>query len=305
VGLLKQLIEESFMFRGSFVAIVTPFKNGQVDEKKLRELVEWQLSKGTAGIVPVGTTGESPTLNYKEHARVIEIVVKAVRKRAAVIAGAGSNSTAEAIELTKEARALGADAALSVNPYYNKPTQEGLKAHFLAIAKAADLPIVLYNIPSRTGVSLTPATIAAMAKASDRIVGVKESTGSIDQATEIVQLCGSKFCVLSGDDSLTLPLMSVGASGVISVAANIIPSDVSRLVELCLGDRYQEARSLHTKMFPLTKSLFIETNPSPIKAAMKELGLLKDESLRLPMVSVTSETRAKVKAAIKAYGVKI
>jgi 4-hydroxy-tetrahydrodipicolinate synthase len=290
------------MFRGSFVALITPFRSGRIDEKKLRELVEWQLSEGTAGIVPMGTTGESATLDYKEHARVIELVVKAVRGRAPVIAGAGSNSTAEAIDLTKEAKALGADAVLSVNPYYNKPTQDGLKAHFLAIAKAVDIPIVLYNIPSRTGVTLQPATIAAMAKASKRIVGVKESTGSMDMATEIRGLCGPDFFILSGDDSLTLPLMALGAQGVISVAANLVPKDVARLCEMCLDGRFDEAEPIHQKLYPLIKSLFIETNPSPVKAAMKEARLIGDDSLRLPMVPVTAESRAKIKAAMKKYG---
>jgi 4-hydroxy-tetrahydrodipicolinate synthase len=290
------------MFRGSFVALITPFRSGRIDEKKLRELVEWQLSEGTAGIVPMGTTGESATLDYKEHARVIELVVKAVRGRAPVIAGAGSNSTAEAIDLTKEAKALGADAVLSVNPYYNKPTQDGLKAHFLAIAKAVDIPIVLYNIPSRTGVTLQPATIAAMAKASKRIVGVKESTGSMDMATEIRGLCGPDFFILSGDDSLTLPLMALGAQGVISVAANLVPKDVARLCEMCLDGRFDEAEPIHQKLYPLIKSLFIETNPSPVKAAMKEARLIGDDSLRLPMVPVTAESRSKIKAAMKKYG---
>lgn len=292
------------MFRGSYVALVTPFANGRIDEKKVRDLVEWHIEQGTSGFVPAGTTGESATLDHKEHARVIELVVKASRGRLPVIAGAGSNSTAEAIALTKEAKALGADAVLSVNPYYNKPTQEGLKAHFLAIAKAVDIPIVLYNIPSRTGVSLAPSTIEALAKSSKRIVGVKESTGSMDQATEVRALCGTDFCILSGDDSLTLPLMSLGASGVISVAANLVPKDVAHLCEMALAERFDEAEAIHRKLYPLVKALFVETNPMPIKAAMKEAGLLKHEELRLPMVTVTAESRSKIKAAMKKYGVR-
>lgn len=292
------------MFKGAFVALVTPFENGRVDEKKLHELVEWHIAEGTDGLVPVGTTGESATLSMKEHARVIEVVVKAVRHRVPVIAGAGANSTAEAIELSREAKNSGADAVLSVNPYYNKPTQEGLKQHFLAIANAVNIPIVLYNIPGRTNVNMTPATMASLAKATKRIVGVKEASGSIDQTSEILALNIPDFFVISGDDSLTLPLMSVGATGIISVAGNLIPRDIAKLAQLCLDERHTEAKELHLRLFPLIKSLFIETNPSPIKAAMKMAGLLKDESLRLPMVSVTNETRTKVKAAMKAYGVK-
>ncbi len=291
------------MFRGSFVALVTPFRSGRVDEKKLRELVEWHLSEGTAGFVPVGTTGESATLDYKEHARVIEVVVKTVKGRAPVIAGAGSNSTAEAIALTREAKELGADAVLSVNPYYNKPTQAGLKAHFLAIAKAVDIPIMLYNIPSRSSVQLQASTIAEMASASKRIVGVKESTGSMDMATEIRAACGDKFCIISGDDSLTLPLMALGATGVISVAANIVPKDIARLCSMGLDERFDEAQLIHQKLYPLIKSLFIETNPAPVKAAMKEMGLINDESLRLPMVSIGADTRKKLKAEMKKYGI--
>lgn len=290
------------MFTGSFVALITPFKKGRIDEKKLRELVEWHIAEKTSGLVPVGTTGESATLSHKEHARVIEVVVKAAKGRVPVIAGTGSNSTEEAVELGVEARKLGVDAVLSVNPYYNRPTQEGLRAHFSAIAKAAGVPVILYNIPSRTGVNLTVDTVVYLAEKNKNIVGVKESTGNIDQASEIIQRVGHKFFVLSGDDSLTLPLMSVGAVGVISVAANLVPAAVSELAAACLNQDFSRAKELHLKIFPLIKALFIETNPGPIKAAMCEAGLIRDESLRLPMVTVSKETRQKIKAAMKAFG---
>lgn len=291
------------MFAGSYVALVTPFKNGKIDEKKLIELVEWHIAEKTSGLVPVGTTGETATLSHEEHVRVIKIVIQAARKRVPVIAGAGSNSTDEAIFLTQEARRLGADAVLSVSPYYNRPTQEGLLAHFTAVAKAAGIPVVLYNIPSRTGVNLNVDTMVALSQKNRNIIGVKESTGVIDQSSEIIQRLGRKFFVMSGDDSLTLPLMSVGAVGVISVAANLVPRAISDLAAACLNRNFERAKELHLKLFPLVKSLFIETNPSPIKAAMKEAGLLTDDSLRLPMVSISAENRKKLKAAMKAYGV--
>ncbi len=291
------------MFKGSFVAIITPFKDGKVDEKKLRDLVERQIAEGTSGIVSTGTTGESATLSHEEHERVIEIVVKAVKKRVPVIAGAGSNATAEAISLSKRAEELGADAILSVNPYYNRPTQEGLIAHFTTIAKSVHIPMILYNIPLRTGVNVTPDSMAIMAEKCKNIVGVKESTGSMDQTSEIKSKLGDRFFVLSGDDSLTFPLMAIGASGVISVAANLVPRDVARLCSLFMEGKIDEARALHLKLFPLIKALFLETNPCPLKAAMKEAGLIDDDYLRLPMVSVRPETREKIKAAMKTFGV--
>lgn len=293
------------MFSGSYVALITPFKNGQVDERKLIDLVEWHIAEGTNGLVPVGTTGESATLSPKEHARVIEVVAKAAKKRVPVIAGTGSNSTQEAIELTTEAKEIGVDGALLVNPYYNRPTQEGLKAHFGAVAKAVGLPIVLYNIPSRTGVNLAPATIAALAKEHKNIIGVKESTGSMDQATEILQLLNHEFILLSGDDSLTLPLMAIGAKGVISVAANLVPKEIARLSASASAGKWDEARGLHTNLFPLIKALFLETNPAPVKAAMFEAGLIEDESLRLPMVTVTKETREKIRNVMKNYSIRV
>jgi 4-hydroxy-tetrahydrodipicolinate synthase len=292
------------MFKGSFVALITPFKDGRIDEGKIRELVEWQIAQKTSGIVPVGTTGESATLSHKEHARVIEVVVRAVKKRVPVIAGAGSNSTHEAISLTQEAQRLGADAVLSVNPYYNRPTQEGLKTHFGHIARSVNIPVVLYNIPFRTGVNLSVDTMVDLAKEHKNIVGVKESTGSMDQTSEIVKRLGKRFFVLSGDDSLTLPLMSVGAAGVISVAANLVPRTVADMVNAWEKGHAAEAQKLHLKLFPLIKSLFIESNPGPIKAAMEAAGLIVDGSLRSPMVSVLPETRKKILKAMKDFGIK-
>lgn len=289
------------MFSGSYVALITPFKNGRVDDKKITELVEWHIAERTSGIVPVGTTGESATLSHAEHEHVIKVVVRAAKKRVPVIAGAGSNATDEAISLSRKARLLGADAVLSVNPYYNRPTQEGLYQHFSAVAKAAGLPVILYNIPSRTGVTVTVDTMVRLAEKHKNIVGVKESTGSVDHTSAIIEKLGNRFFVLSGDDSLTLPLMSVGASGVISVAANLVPRAVSELVSAAIIQDYVRAKEIHLKMFPLVKSLFIETNPGPIKAAMKEAGLIKDESLRLPMVTITDETRKQVKAAMRDF----
>lgn len=292
------------MFKGSFVALVTPFKDGRIDEPKLRDLVDWQIRQKTAGIVPMGTTGESATLSHEEHARVIEIVVRAARGRVPVIAGAGSNSTAEAVSLSREAGQLGADAILSVNPYYNRPTQEGLYQHFTEIAKRSGLPILLYNIPSRTGVALSADTMVRLAETNKNIIGVKEATGSLDLASEILARLGKRFLVLSGDDSLTLPLMAVGAAGVVSVAANLVPRAVADLCAFAARGDDRRARAAHLKLFPLIKALFIETNPGPIKAAMEDAGLIDSGALRLPMVSVTPATRAKVRAAMKAFGVR-
>lgn len=288
-------------FHGSIVAIVTPFKNGKVDEKTLVKLVDYQIKSGTDGIVPVGTTGESPTLSYKEHERVIEIVVKAVGGRVPVIAGTGSNSTDEAIFLTKFAKKVGADGALLVVPYYNKPTQEGMFRHFEAIAKAVDIPIVLYNIPGRTGVTMTPETVARLAKIPT-IVAIKESTGSMDQASHILSLCD--ITVLSGDDSLTLPLLALGAKGVISVIANILPSEVSDMVSTFFAGNLAKAQELHTKMFPLCRAVFIETNPIPIKKAMKLLGMCSDE-LRLPLCPMQPQNEKALKQAMREYGLKV
>jgi 4-hydroxy-tetrahydrodipicolinate synthase len=289
------------MFRGSIVAIVTPFKNGKVDDKKLRDLIEFQIKNGTSGIVPCGTTGESATLNFEEHDRVIEITIEQVKKRVPVIAGTGSNSTEEAIMLTNHAAKAGADASLQVSPYYNRPTQKGLYEHFKAIAEAAHIPIILYNIASRTGVNIEPETIVRLASDCKNIVGVKEASGSLDQMSRIKQLCPENFYLISGDDSLTLPILSIGGTGIISVVANIVPQDVANLVSEFEKGNIKKAREIHYRLLPLIKAIFIETNPIPVKTAMGLMGLCEPD-LRLPMCSMLPENLEKLKKALKEYG---
>ncbi|MCD6175239.1 MAG: 4-hydroxy-tetrahydrodipicolinate synthase [Planctomycetes bacterium] len=288
------------MFSGTLVALITPFADGQVDYETLTELVEFHLESGTDGIVPVGTTGESPTLSYDEHKHVIEYVVKTVDGQVPVIAGTGSNSTAEAIELTDFSKKIGVDASLQVAPYYNKPTQEGFYQHFKAIADEVDLPMVLYNIPSRCGGSgLTAETVARLAK-HENIVAVKEATGSLDMASEIAMRCD--LTILSGDDSLTLPLASIGGKGVISVAANIVPADVKAMTDLILEGDLVSARKWHRKLFALSKNLLsLSTNPIPIKAAMAMLNMASDE-VRLPMTELDATQAAVLQQALKDYG---
>jgi len=288
------------MFSGSNVAIVTPFKNGQIDEKKLEELIDWHIENSTSGIVPCGTTGESATLSHEEHKRVIEVTVSKVNKRVKVIAGTGSNNTKEAIELTQYAQKVGADGALVITPYYNKPTQHGLYLHFKKIAENTDIPIILYNVPGRTGVNMLPETVIKLSKIKN-IVGVKEASGSMDQATQIIRLCGSDFDFLSGDDALTYPFLAIGGKGVISVVANIIPQDIARMIELYNKGEVKKACALHLKMYPLMKAMFIETNPIPIKTAMGIMGKIKDE-LRLPLCSMKEENKEKLKKVMKEYG---
>jgi 4-hydroxy-tetrahydrodipicolinate synthase len=287
------------MFTGAMVALVTPFDGGKVDFETLDELIEFQLENGIDAIVPVGTTGESPTLSHEEHKAVIERTVKAVAGATRVIAGAGSNSTAEAIELTAFAKKIGADATLQVCPYYNKPTQEGFYQHFKAIADEVDLPIVLYNIPGRCGAGLTPETIARLAEI-DNIVAIKEATGSLDQASEIAMRCD--MTILSGDDSLTLPLAAVGAKGVISVAANIVPADVKAMTDLILEGDLVSARQWHRKLFVLSKNMLtLATNPIPIKAAMAMLDMCSEE-LRLPMTPLEDSKKAALRQTLQDYG---
>jgi 4-hydroxy-tetrahydrodipicolinate synthase len=281
------------------VALITPFQDGQVDFQTLDELIEFQIDNSIDAIVPVGTTGESPTLSHDEHKQVIERVVKSAGGQVPVIAGAGSNSTAEAIELTAYAKKVGADATLQVGPYYNKPTQEGFYQHFKAIAEAVDLPIVLYNIPSRCGAGLTPETIARLAE-HENIVAIKEASGSLDQASEIASRCD--ITIISGDDSLTLPLASVGGKGVISVVANIVPADVKAMTDLILEGDLVSARQWHNKLFALCKSMLtLATNPIPIKAAMAMLNMASEE-LRLPMTPLEQSKRAALEQTLKDYG---
>ncbi len=287
------------MFTGAMVALITPFQDGEIDYETLDEIIEFQLNNGIDGIVPVGTTGESPTLSHEEHKEIIERVVKTVNGQVPVIAGAGSNSTAEAIELTAFAKKIGADATLQVGPYYNKPTQEGFYQHFKAIAEEVDLPVVLYNIPGRCGAGMTPDTIARLSEV-ENIVAIKEATGSLDQASEIAILCD--ITIISGDDSLTLPLASVGGKGVISVAANIVPADVKAMTDLILENDLVSARQWHNKLFNLCKNMLtLATNPIPIKAAMAMLNMASEE-LRLPMTPLEENKRAVLKQTLKDYG---
>ncbi len=289
------------MFRGSIVAIVTPFKKGTVDEKTLRALIEFQITNGTSGIVPCGTTGESATLSVEEHERVIEVTIDQAKKRVPVIAGTGSNSTAEAIELTRHAARAGADASLQVSPYYNRPTQQGLYAHFRAVAEAVKIPIILYNIASRTGVNIEPETMARLARDCKNIVGVKEASGNLDQMARVRQACGERFLLLSGDDSLTLPVLSIGGAGIISVAANLIPQDVASMVSAFESGDLAAAQALHYRMLPLVKALFLETNPIPVKTALGLMGMC-EPTLRLPMCEPTPPTLERLKQALSEYG---
>jgi len=288
------------MFKGSIVAIVTPFKNGEIDEDAYRELIEFQIQNGTSAIVPCGTTGESATLSVAEHNRVIDIAVEAVKKRVPVIAGTGGNSTSEAIELTAHAKRAGADGTLQVTPYYNKPTQEGLFRHFKAIAKAVALPQVLYNVPGRTSVNMLPETVARLAEL-DEVVAIKEASGSLVQMAEIVNLVGDKITLLSGDDNLTLPLLSIGGKGVISVVANIVPKDSADMVRAWLDGRAEEAKRLFLKLFPLCQAMFYETNPIPVKTALGLMGKAGDE-MRLPLCPMAPGNLEKLKNALRAYG---
>ncbi|MBI3015816.1 MAG: 4-hydroxy-tetrahydrodipicolinate synthase [Candidatus Tectomicrobia bacterium] len=288
------------MFRGSIVAIVTPFRDGRVDEDAFRKLIEFHIREGTDAIVPCGTTGESATLSHEEHERVVEIAVETAAKRVPIIAGTGSNSTAEAIRLTQHAREAGADGALLITPYYNKPTQEGLFQHFKAVAAAADVPIVLYNVPSRTGVNLLPQTIARLAGVSN-IVAVKEASGSLTQVSEIVALCGEKITVLSGDDPLTLPMLAVGARGVISVTANVAPGQVAALIKAFESGDLAQAREIHYRLRALNDAMFYETNPIPVKTALGLMGMIHPE-LRLPLCPMGEANLARLKGVLQEFG---
>jgi 4-hydroxy-tetrahydrodipicolinate synthase len=288
------------MFKGSMVALVTPFKKGKIDEALLKSLVEFHIKNGTSALVPCGTTGESATLSYEEHDRVIELTVKYAAGRVPVIAGTGANSTEEAIMLTKKAKAAGADASLQVSPYYNRPTQKGLYLHFKAIADAVDIPIILYNIASRTGVNIEPETFARLSKDCPGIIGVKEASGSLEQMSRIKNLLPENYLLISGDDALTLPVMAIGGVGVISVVANIIPRDVADMCAAFEKGDIAKARKLHYKMLSLVKAMFIETNPIPVKTAMGLMGMI-DPEIRLPMCEMMPENREKLVRELKAY----
>ena len=289
------------MFQGSIVAIATPFKNNKIDEKALGDLIEWHISEGTNAIVPCGTTGESATLEYDEHYRVIEFTVQAVNGRVPVIAGTGANSTSETIMMTGKAKDLGADGALLVVPYYNKPTQEGLYRHYKATAEAVDIPQVLYNVPGRTAVNMLPQTVARLSEIRN-IVAVKEATGNLAQASEVIRLCGDNITVLSGDDFTTFSLMLLGGKGTISVSANIAPKDLSSMCSALLEGKIDEARKLHFKLEPLNKGMFIETNPISVKTALSLMGKIEEE-MRLPLCQMSSENKEKLKNILVNYGV--
>ena len=289
------------MFTGTFTALVTPFRDGVIDEAAFEKLVASQLKGGVDGIVPMGTTGESPTLDYDEHIRVVELAVKFAKGRVPVVAGTGANSTKEAVFLTQQAEKVGANASLQVAPYYNKPTQEGLYRHFAEIARNTKLKILLYSIPGRCGIEIGVDTVRRLAADFPNIVGIKEAGGSCDRVSQIRAACGPKFVILSGDDSLTLPFMSVGAQGVVSVASNVAPKEVSRMVNAFLAGDAKTALKWHAKLYPLFRNLFVETNPLPCKAALSLKGMMTDE-VRLPLIPASKATRDLMGSTLKDLG---
>lgn len=288
------------MFSGSMVALVTPFKDGKVDWQSLEELVEFHINNSTHGIVPCGTTGESATLGHKEHHEIIERVIQAVNKRVPVIAGTGSNSTAEAVELTRGAEKAGADGALLISPYYNRPTQEGIYQHYKNVASEVGIPIIVYNIPGRTGSKIEPETLARLSEIKN-VAGVKEATGSVDQAIDVIRLCGDSLAVYSGEDSLTFSLMALGGRGVISTVANIAPKDMSQLTDACLTGNWEKGRQLQFKLMPLIRAVFLETNPIPIKTALSLMGKCTAE-LRLPLTPMAEGNFQRLKQSMTDSG---
>jgi 4-hydroxy-tetrahydrodipicolinate synthase len=289
------------MFEGLSTALITPFRDDALDEPALRELVERQIAAGVDQLVPCGSTGESATLSHVEHGKVIEIVVSAARGRAQVLAGTGSNNTREAIELTQHAKAVGADGALLISPYYNKPTQEGVYEHYRAVAEQTQFPIVTYNIPGRTGSNIAPSTIARLADVPN-IVGVKEACCDIGQIADVVALCHDEFAVLSGDDALNLPIMAVGGKGAISTASNIAPMAVGELLRACRDNDFARARILHFQLLPLFEALFFETNPIPVKCALQLMGLIESAEVRLPLTPITEANRERLQVVLKEFG---
>lgn len=289
------------MFKGAFTALVTPFKDGEVDEAALRRLIEFQVRNAINGLVPCGTTGESATLTYEEHDRVIELTIEAAGKRVPVVAGTGSNSTAETVMLTKHAQKAGADAALLITPYYNKPTQQGLFEHYKKVASEVSIPLILYNVPGRTGVNMLPETVARLSEIKN-IVGVKEATGDLKQVSDVIEFSREGFIVLSGDDFTTLPLMSVGGHGVISVTSNIAPKEVSDMVRFFNSGDVAGARRLHYRLEPLHRAMFIETNPVPVKTALALMGMMEEE-FRLPLVRMGEANRAALAGVLESHGI--
>lgn len=290
--------------KGLYVALVTPFAaDGGLNEEKLRELVRFHVDAGTDGLVPCATTSENPTYTWEEHFRIIEIVVEEAAGRLEVIAGCGTNSTARSVDNVRKAKELGADGAMVVTPYYNKPTPAGLYAHFMKIADEGGLPLLLYNVPGRTGVNMKPATVARLA-AHERIVALKEASGSIEQMAEIISLCGERLDLLSGDDAITFPILAIGGTGVVSVVGNIVPRDVVDMITAFGKGDWKQARALHYNLLPLCQAMFIETNPMPVKEAMNMLGMGVGE-VRLPLVGMLPESREKLARALAAYGLKV
>ena len=290
------------MLNGVLVALVTPFKDGQVDEEALRELIEFQIENGVSGLVPCGTTGESATLSHDEHKRVIEITVDAAKKRVPVVAGAGSNNTAEAIDLTRFAKDVGADAALHITPYYNKPTQEGIFRHFQAICQKAPLPIVVYNIQGRTGINITPETMARITELPE-VVAIKEASGSLGQMASMVNLCGDNAALFAGDDGLTLPVLAIGGKGVISVLANLLPKEMSQLVKAWQDGNVAEAQKRANELTPLCNAMFIETNPIPVKTAVAMAGIIPNSDMRLPLCEMQPANKEKLVKILKDHSI--
>ncbi len=288
------------MFKGCLTALVTPFRDSRIDEEALASLIEFQIESGVAGLVPCGSTGESATLSYEEHDRVIELTIEKAAGRAPVIAGTGSNSTSETLMLTRHAEQNGASGALLISPYYNKPTQQGLYEHYRRVAEEVSIPLLLYNVPGRTGVNMLPETVARLSEI-DNIAGIKEATGDMAQVSDVIEFSREGFLVLSGDDATTLPLMAIGGHGVISVTSNIAPKDMAAMVNSFLSGDIEGARKLHYKLAPLFRAMFIETNPIPVKTALAMMGMIAAE-FKLPLVAMSGANRDRLAEALKAYG---
>ncbi|MFH1450174.1 MAG: 4-hydroxy-tetrahydrodipicolinate synthase [bacterium] len=289
------------MWKGCLVALVTPFKDGEINYKEVASLIEWQIKEGADGIVPCGTTGESATLSFEEHKEMVRFVVEKVNGRVPVIAGAGSNNTKESLELLTYAKKVRADGALVICPYYNKPTQEGIYEHFKYLAEAVDIPIVLYNVPSRTGVNMEPLTIKRLSQIKN-IVSIKEASGMINQASAIIDHCNNDLTLLSGEDSLILPLLSIGGKGVISATANIVAKDMALLIKKYLSGDIHGAQELHYKLLPVCHNMFIETNPAPVKEALYQMGKISSPEVRLPLVTLREENKERIKKVLSSYG---
>ena len=290
------------MFKGSIVALITPFKDGEIDKNSLKRLIEFHIQNGTDAILVAGTTGESATLTFSEHQDLIKMAVDMAEGRIPIIAGSGANATHEAIELTKSAEKFGADASLQIVPYYNKPTQEGIYQHFKAIAEETNIPLILYNIPSRTGVDMLPETFARLYSDFPNVIGIKEATGKVSRVSDMINLTNKEVIILSGDDALTLPMMSVGAKGVISVANNIVPKDIAQMCKYALEGNFDKALEIHNKYWKLFKTLFIETNPIPVKTASYMMGLIDKLEFRLPLYYMSKDNEAKLTSVLKEYG---